>query len=407
MLPQVVDMADEKGYAPNAVSINVNPRSLANTVRRYRGVAQTVSAAIPQVMRRYPGMPAAAAAAATSAIGAKRMRDWAQADRGSLKNTALNRSYGSGHQTKAQRRQKQKRKQMTKYSAPSLSKRISRLGSKVKSLSNYVNTTRLIRKNRFFHQMSIGAANEIAYEESIFDKSDLNSYMGFVPFLDEATQAIIERALTSGAIDRNYKFSLSAKTFMKNGANTPIKVDCYLIVPKVDNNALPSTNLADGFQEVGIGTGTAADLKIPQTWPSMSGDFMQNWEIKQKGSFFLSPGQHASMHANIGNFTWNAARVDEHNDAHQKRLGCYAWLYRLDGAVVHDCTPVTSGTLGTTIGTLDILEKQYFKLKYDGGAKMTRYKLVSNAAAGITAANGVSWLSETAASIKYDKGECP
>jgi len=280
------------------------------------------------------------------------------------------------------------------------SRAMRKLAKKVNRISQTINNSTYIIKSRVFHSANVSAVNQINYKISdIWDKTLLTSEFSTVPFFDIAsggTGAIVSEDLNNVSVSKRHYYSIFAKTLVRNNANMPVKVTVYCLKPKKDHNVTPTSAMVLGYPDVGL----SGVVTAPMTWPTMSPDFRHLWKIVGKREMFLLPGGQFSLKKTIGRFSVNFANLVDHPDEYQNNIGTAMWMYRVEGPVVNACPG--SGTMGTTLAGVNILEKRQVTLNYDGGAKMTRYKLSSNAGA-ITEGDGTLWLRETAAKTTYDQ----
>lgn len=240
-------------------------------------------------------------------------------------------------------------------------------------------------KALFVKKYSVAGTTSCAVNKSAttqltsFSLSDVESFLSSVPVFDQQAVTYSNVDFTSQTSQTFYHIKGYSKvTYVNNNAG-PVRVNLYLLRPKVDSSLTPTNRFSAGVTDQG---GAVDDLNA----------YIMEYEHVKEGFANLShkvkvlqPGQSISMsHSSV--ISYDPSEVDNHNLSYTKALGTVFHVLRLEGVIGHDST--TTSIIGTCGGAVDYLHEQRYELSYDGGGDFKKFAYSDNLGAVSTGIHG-------------------
>lgn len=313
--------------------------------------------------------------------------------RRSYKKTMRRRTYKKSSRRRYTKRSRlsYKRSYRGRKSAPTLKKKVSRLGKRVTKVARVLKNTIGIKKFRevFSQSMAIVASNNVEWDSiKLCNVLGLERALAGLNYFNPLAPAtLIVANGTTAEYAQRYDMSGHFTATLRNNYQIDLEVWTWMCVPKEQTFQEPHEAVITGLEDAGI-----TDANSILTYPSDSNVFMKTWRVVPGGTkhVFLKGG--SSFECSYGTkWTYDPSVDDQFNEVYYPQFGSVALMVKIRGTLVHD--PSSSTTVGLSLGQLDILTEHQYVIKYDAGYS-ARYLVIDNNLDSVTA-SGVQTLKPT------------
>lgn len=287
-------------------------------------------------------------------------------------------SYGKGEGSGASSmRQARSGKVLKESSKRKKKKKKASLRVRVKNLEKDLAQEKAVSKSytrKILNQNGIiaGIQNGVSYHN--FDIGTMSHY---------ETAIGIGVALTDGAAESTLSFTgvtssdgipakISRRVTFRNNKCTPVKAVFYELSYKIDGSISPGTAISNGLVDKGLTITDGTDLF--GYWPTDSLLFKKNFNIEQKESVYMNPGDefrmgvHTGWHNYFGEYdTLTGLGTNSSKNHYNTRT----ILVRLQGVLCHQSG--TPFTVGLTVPSLDYLDEVTWEVKIPDEGNLSNY----------------------------------
>lgn len=259
-------------------------------------------------------------------------------------------------------------KKKRRSAKPTLSRKVARLQSQVRSVRDLAEQGTGVKtyRERFTYTIDATPVNTVEY--LVTNLCGLTSIVRAVTsmnFFDPSTPGTLTIADgNTGSYQREYLFDPSFKYTVRNNSNNPCTVRSYLCLPKNMTGNSPLTLMEAGFSDKGSGLNNS-----PLAYPTDSDVLLQMWRIHQSHIKYLQPGQQFTVSYKHSDFKYDPSFVDTEAFNYQPQLCGASILWRVEGCLVHD--NVDTSLVGWNRSKVDISTQSTYKISYDAGSNIS------------------------------------
>lgn len=174
--------------------------------------------------------------------------------------------------------------------------------------------------------------------------------------------------MTSPTFQQQIRFTKSyGRLDVRNNYSVPCKATLYILKVKSDTSISPESAIAASAADE-----TNTTIVDRLLFPTDCHEFNDLWSIVKSKTFYLQPGQEASMNHSFPVFNFDPALADDHSDTFQKRFHSGYGMVRVEGVLAHGST---SGMTHSKAG-VDCSFVQIHTVKYPAGVSVQYLEIV-------------------------------
>lgn len=227
-----------------------------------------------------------------------------------------------------------------------------------------------IHRRRTFYAYKCNAGQSALYDND--EGGSLARHeaaMANLRYFDPATNTVGVHPPSGGTYQRDIRFSIFRKATFINNYQVPVKLRVYKCHPKDATNISATTAVTNGLTDQGNPTSTSLVV-----YPTDSKELTQLYKVTSK-NFLLQPGQIATVTDFQKEFSYDFALADTHNEAYQKNMGGFLFMWRIEGIVGHDTTLLEFNNLDAGVdGQFDTV----YRFVYDAGKDLHDVSVYDN-----------------------------
>jgi len=214
--------------------------------------------------------------------------------------------------------------------------------------------------------------------------TDIETILAQLQFYDPATPGtLVTSNASSGTYSRKVHFkSVYQRCLLRNNYQVPCKVRLYHLTVKTDTSLTPDSCYAQVADSLINGTDGSPLVRLRD-----STLLMDLWKVDSSSSQVLQPGDEMVASHSIKPFDYDPSITDSHALTYQTDIKSGIWFIFIEGCLGHD---TSAAQYGLTLGGVDILYDNQFKISYDAGIDLHRIYIADTSAATFTNGGVVS-----------------